>query len=98
LLDNTRATASSPVCGDYGAVLAAIKDAARRAKRGGLRPSLTAAARDALGKRRSGRQDGLQSNNRMGRALTGPSRWAAKSRVAAEDLALLAKTTSMAEG
>ena len=56
MLDNTRATASSPVCGDYGAVLAAIKDAARRAKRGGLRPSLTAAARDALGKRRSGRQ------------------------------------------
>ena len=69
MLDNTRATASSPVCGDYGAVLAAIKDAARRAKRGGLRPSLTAAARDALGKRRSGRQDGFQSNNRMGRAL-----------------------------
>ena len=69
MLNNTQATASSPVCGDYGAVLAAIKDAARRAKRGGLRPSLTAAARDALGKRRSGRQDGLQSNNRMGRAL-----------------------------
>jgi hypothetical protein len=31
---------------------------------------LTAAARVGLGKRRSGRQDGLRSNNRMGLALT----------------------------
>jgi len=31
LLNDMRAAASSPACGDYAAVLAAIKDAARRA-------------------------------------------------------------------
>ena len=71
-MDDMGATALSPVCGDYSAVLTAVKDAARRAKRGGLRPSLTAAARDGLGKRRSGRQDGLRSNNRMVLALADP--------------------------
>ena len=36
----------APWVAEVAAVLATVKDAARRAKRGGLRPSLTAAARD----------------------------------------------------
>ena len=48
----------SSFCSEGAAVLATVKVAARRAKRGSLRPSLTAAARDGLGDRRSGRQDG----------------------------------------
>jgi hypothetical protein len=44
------APCTRPIPLQPGAVLAAVKHAARRAKpRGGLRPCLTAAARDALG-------------------------------------------------
>src|SRR5208283_4981895 len=48
-------SASGPVLVQPGAVLATVKDAARRASsRGGLRPSLTAAARGRPGGRQAG--------------------------------------------
>ena len=47
---------------ESSAVLAAVKDALRAPLGGGLRPSLTAAARDASGCRRPGRRNGPQPN------------------------------------
>ena len=51
-----RVVESSPFCGEGAVVLAAVKDAAAPL-RGGLRPSLTAAARVGAGC--AGRDDGM---------------------------------------
>ena len=54
-----------PTRANHAIGLTAVKDATRR-WRGGLRPSLTAAPRDGLPGRRSGRRDGQAANRTKG--------------------------------